>query len=627
MNNNKSFFVISNGSSETYPNNTLTNFTNRLPAPIDIPEDEKYEVAVESVGFSCLFRNIKLPENDFFPSFMISDCLKSYQLNRFGLCPDGVQNVNPICSRPLDLTKDFKVLEHGGTHYGTDDAPCFWHFGKFAEKFYTQEELTAYFDKINNQYETAIKFINGKLEFGRPELGKWYWVLVHPTMMETFGFEASMYLKFKYTEKIESIYGAAHAYMEEEDGTKYLFWRKKVIEKLVNYQGEIYFAFQIGLITDWLRATKTITSQSTLPTVVKVVSDKIEPQIFNSSFSNDMVVFCPDFKKRDNYYFHEFESKQYIPILNSTITDFDIKLCDEDNKQLQLLPGVPTILKLNFRKMEAKRTFNVRLTSVKSKEFRKNTNCNFKVKLPNVLSLDKSWRVALTSISHPNIFKTFLTNKNSRGLFVRQTAGNATLKQAAKVLPDEVYTIDKFVEEIKEFFEKNNFGEVTLSSDNKLSIKFYKTGTFIVSNNILRVLGYNEKINLKGYTTEITIDSSNSNLQIIQPENSPTVVYILSFGSPINLEVLRPNYIIAYTNFIESSIIGGIYSKILRVIPITNTDKGFVITEFKHKEYLELQNTEISELEVVLRAHDGEYVNFGTQEDIILNLEFTNSPD
>ena len=617
MDTNKSVFLISNGSEKTHPNNTLTKFTNKLPEAIEIPQNEKYEMAVESVGFSCYFRNIKLPEDDFYPSFIISNCIKSTDMTRDGRCVYG-QELDKICSSPIT----FKFFDN------EDMKNCYWYMGRFSEKYYTENELTTFFDAINREYNTEIKFVDGLLQFGREFDQPWYWVLVHPTMMETFGFEASMYLKYKYNEQLDfkSIFKigdsvSIHSVIEEE-GVKTLLWRKKVLEKLVNYNGHLYFAYQIGLMTNFLRASNNDISKRCIPRLVKVESDNIEPQIFNNSFSNDLVVFGPDFQRNEDYYFHEFETKQYVPILNSTITDFDIRLCDEDNKQLQLLPGVPTILKVDIRKMETQTRFNVRLTSIKTKEFKNNTNSHFKVKLPNVLSLDSNWRVALTSISHPNVYKTFLPDKQNRGMYVRQVEGNTIVKQAIKIYKDDLYTLESLVYELQEFFTKHNFGRVTESPDHKLTITFEKTGSFYVSNNVLRVLGYNDRLNQNEKATEIFIDRNNNNLKVLKDEND-IEKYVLEFNEPINMDFLKPNYIISYTNFIESSIIGGIYSKILRVIPLASKERGFVITEFKHNEYIKLQNTEISEIEINLRSHDGEYVNFGTQEDVIFNLEFT----
>jgi hypothetical protein len=42
---------------------------------------------------------------------------------------------------------------------------------------------------------------------------------------------------------------------------------------------------------------------------------------------------------------------------------------------------------------------------------------------------------------------------------------------------------------------------------------------------------------------------------------------------------------------------------------------------------LDLQNTEINEIEIELRSHDGEYIYFGNDQNVILNLEFSNYLD
>ena len=139
-------------------------------------------------------------------------------------------------------------------------------------------------------------------------------------------------------------------------------------------------------------------------------------------------------------------------------------------------------------------------------------------------------------------------------------------------------------------------------------------------------MGCDYPLNLNDNATKIVINNRNPILRFGKNEDG-TENYILQFNLPINLDALQPNYMIAYTNFIESSIIGGIYSRILRVIPVSSKETGYVISDFKHKEFIALQNTEISEIEIVLRAHDGEYVYFGTNENLILNLEFSTSTE
>jgi len=82
----KSVFLISNGSSNYFPKNTLTNFRNKLPEDFDVND---YEVAVKSIGFSTVFKEIKTPENGF-PSFFISkNLLPTYGFTPSELVSDG----------------------------------------------------------------------------------------------------------------------------------------------------------------------------------------------------------------------------------------------------------------------------------------------------------------------------------------------------------------------------------------------------------------------------------------------------------------------------------------------------------------------------------------------------------
>jgi hypothetical protein len=139
----------------------------------------------------------------------------------------------------------------------------------------------------------------------------------------------------------------------------------------------------------------------------------------------------------------------------------------------------------------------------------------------------------------------------------------------------------------------------------------------VVSNYVLKVIGYTGPINNLSAGSRIVIDDANVYVKKINNN------YELEFKSDINTDMLKPDYMIAYSNIVSSTIIGGSYNKILRIIPIYKSEEDYVIKEFIHKEYIEIENTEISEIEIALRAHDGTYVNFATNKEIILNLEFT----
>ena len=152
-------------------------------------------------------------------------------------------------------------------------------------------------------------------------------------------------------------------------------------------------------------------------------------------------------------------------------------------------------------------------------------------------------------------------------------------------------------------------------------------GELIISNYILQLLGYNGFIDHDSQhpITRIVVDGLHNSIRI-QSITDTEDHYILEFKTDMDLDILRPDYVIAYSNIVSSSIIGGAYSKILRIIPIYKTEEDYVIKEFRHKEFIELQNTEIVEIEIELRSHDGSLVNFATKKDVILNLEFKHGP-
>jgi hypothetical protein len=385
------------------------------------------------------------------------------------------------------------------------------------------------------------------------------------------------------------------------------------------YRNEQYYAFyiddskQLGI----LRSSKDnvfTTVEKRYPKLIKITCDNVRPQIFNSSYSQDLMVFCPDFEKIGKYYFHEFENKQYISIANSVLSDFEINLVDEENKKLQLLTGVPSIIKLSIKKMEVE-TFNVRITSSKTKEYRYNKNCSFKVKLPNTLSLDRNWSVCLTYINHPNIYTTFHENENTRKVLFKQAGVESHYKLTFGGAA--VYEKEDIVDDLNKFFSNINAGSATLEKNDRIKIVFNNKGVMVVSNFVLRVLGYTGPMDNTQLGTRIVIDPSNP---YITTNNQNKYEFL--FQSDINVDVLKPDYMIAYTNIVSSTIIGGSYNKILRIIPIYSSTDDYVIKEFHHKEYIELQNTEISEIEIALRSHDGSLVNFGNTKDVILNLEF-----
>jgi hypothetical protein len=626
MSEKKTFFLISNGSSELYGDNTLTKFKNRLPEILELPESDNWVAAVESVGFSCKFKNVHIPENKLIPSFILGNCKKNVPYTREERCK--TLHHQELCAT-IDF--DFKNNEDGQN--------CIWTYHYFEDKMYTQYEMYQYFyDLMANsnlkQLYTYYDDKTGRLEFdntGNVEKGtSHYWLLIHPSMIHTFGIPITPLLITgnEYWKRVGhnkyALIKIGEYGQEEELNSNTPF--------TTYYKNEKYFAYDM-----YCKYPRLYCNPSSVftdpdrryPKVIKILCDKIKPQIFNSTHSQDLIVFCPDFNnKKDKYYFVEFENQQYVSLSNSILSDFEVRLCDEENNKLQLLTGVPSIVKLSIKKME-EQAFNVRLTSSKTKEITSNTNSSFKVRLPNTLSLNRNWSVALTSINHPNIFSTFLEKSTTRSILFKYIADDGILFTTVKFSfeKDRTYSKNEIINNLNDFFVSSNIGVVYLSDRNKVEMLFKYQGELIISNYILQLLGYNGFIDHDSQhpITRIVVDGLHNSIRI-QSITDTEDHYILEFKTDMDLDILRPDYVIAYSNIVSSSIIGGAYSKILRIIPIYKTEEDYVIKEFRHKEFIELQNTEIVEIEIELRSHDGSLVNFATKKDVILNLEFKHGP-
>jgi hypothetical protein len=613
----KTFFLISNGSSDIYSDNTLTNFRNRLPEIIELPENENWVAAVESVGFSNNFRNVYVPENESLPSFIISNCKKNIP-NRLTKCQTIFQP--ELCP---EISFNFEENE--------DMQNCAWDYHRFENKMYTPKEMQEFFFKIEEKKNipglyisyapklNTIRVMNG----GNAENNSThFWIMIHPTMMQTFNIPLTPELTGG--EFWKKVGANKYILVKKDSGFETEVYSHTPF--ITYYKNEKYYAFDMYYkYPDFENNASNIFTnpEKRFPKLVKVVCGNITPQIFNTSYSQDLIVFCPDFNKKEKYYFKEFENKQYVSISNSMLSDFEVRLCDDENKRLQLLSGVPSIIKLSIKKMEEE-TFNVRLTSALTKEFPNNTNSSFKVKLPNTLSLNRNWRVSLTSINHPNIYTTFLEPTNSRMILFKYMDGDDSVLTSILFTfeKEKTYTKLEIIEHLNNFFFTSGIGNVVLEDD-RVEISFVFKGYLIISNFILQVLGYNGVIDHSAGVTKIIIDASNTDIKVWEI-NEERVKYIIKCNMPVDLNVLRPDYIMAYTNIVSSTIIGGEYSKILRIIPIHKSSDDFVLNEFHHKEYIELQNTEINEIDVELRSHDGHIINFGTKKDVILNLEFKN---
>lgn len=609
----KIIYVLSNGGGNYYPTNTLTNFTNNFPIPLEV--GGKYEIGVQCIGFSSRFKQILLPSSPDIPSLIISNCNVK---DRLTTCIDEEHGSKHGCDGPVKFDfedQDLKcsLTKEGRTVCVTEECR-YWKY-YFEDKVYTTKDLEELQQRIEDNTGVLLKLENNRMIFDIPdsyaEKYTYFWVMLHPTFMETFNFQ-------------NILLGTSERSKGDLYDTIYhvSIGGKSHIERRVVYKGQEYFAYLISrkkigfqkYVDTSLVSAKFDLDAPRYPKFIKVVSDNIQPQILNSKYSKDLLIFSPDYSQRENYTFREIECIDYVPLLSDVITNFNIKLLDETDQQLQLLKGHATIVKLILRKMPPnKESFNVRITSAPSENYKDNLPHKFKVKLPSSISLDSRWKVCVNSISHPANFATFLELENSRQVAFKFAETGDVVKCTFK--SNYLYNEEELTSELNKFLIDNDIGRCEVVK-NTLSLFVEAQGSFIFSNFTAKILGLNKKI-VKDTPFMIKLVGVS---EYSTPENE----YVIVAKDKIDLNYLKPNYIMMYSNLVKSTVVGGEFTQLLRIAPIKDTNLEYVIMEFKHKEFYDLQNFELSTIEIELRAHDGHFVNFVSSQDVILNLEFSN---
>jgi len=334
-------FLISNGSLDTYPNNTLTNFKNKLPTILEHSENENWCVAIESIGFSTNFRNIDLPKNPEAPSFMLTNC--QYNVARCpNMCTTKFNATHCVVDDECLINVNFKFEPN------EDNQLCWWQFYRFEDKFYTPEDMNAFFKKTRLKVDAFIgidddyRFTATNTDSNDTKAD--LWILISESMMSTFKIP-------KYHSKESTDYFKKTASGKYEIVRKFYDQWEYVHNELpyiTHYKGDKYYAFRlesekktkIPITLSGGLNNKVSNPKKTFPTLVKVESSNVKQQIFNSTYSKDLLCFCPDFSVNDKYFFHEFENRQYVSLSNTNITDLNIKLLDHNNEQINLLKGI-----------------------------------------------------------------------------------------------------------------------------------------------------------------------------------------------------------------------------------------------------------------------------------------------
>ncbi|MCZ2207701.1 hypothetical protein [Cylindrospermopsis raciborskii] len=608
----ETLYIISNGSTNFY-SNTLTNFTNKMPIPLQI--GKRYEIGIQSIGFWCQFQNVLSPPKNIV-SLYITDCKAVKEARTFDCVRDSIEE------GPLEILCEADINWHDATKPVCKQGTCIpqcrlwsWHLNN---KSYDLQDIQDLCQDISSKTGIIAEFINSRLQFRvSPQTkNKPFWIMMHPTFMKSFEF-----MPYATVSKSVDMLGKVQAALINSvaiDGTDH-----RITMPRISHRGQFYHSYIIEyeendgvFIEKYLLSNVKQLDESIFPKTVHVDSDSIQAQILNSKYSQCLLVFSPNIKQ-EKYLFREIDTVNYVPLLNNIISHINIKLLDSTDEELHLLPGPASIVKLLLREMISNQnTFTITLTSERSKNYMDNTSSSFKVKIPNTITIDNNtWRVCLNSICFPTTFSTFPSDEKQR----RLGWVSNTIRVIHVFKSKHKYTESEIVSEIDSFLKINDIGSCVLEL-NKIVFTFKKRGRMITDSFVSRLLGIiptSDPNVKKSYITDIT------NIPVESFENSATGTHTTTLPYSVALNYSQPNYLMIYSNIVKPVVIGGEYKKLLRICPIVESQLEFTTEYFKHKEYCELENSHIDTIEIVLASHDGELINFKDTHDVIVNLQFS----
>jgi len=594
-----SIYLISNGSTDYYPENKLTQFTNHLPVPIEFNESDKWEVGVESFGISCNFKKTHLNVTN--PHILISSCQqdeKTCDETCVGEKPVKFQLEDENCWKKFYLTKDTREIIKPET------------FSRLGSEIYS---------KVGILLSLSSNQLSLDLNQSQKENKESFWIALSKDFCEQYGLSGEFIRRqeFNTTNLLTSTYDPYyHINFVSING-------QRLRQRQATLGGDEYNIYFLGYHSKAKKfarlSSDVFVLEKNYPKLVKIFCNEIEPQIFNNTFSKDLLIFSPDFQRTEDFFFKEVECPDFIPLINTTISEITIKLVDENNEQLRIERGHATIIKLRLRKMSRqKKSFNIRLSSEKSTLFPNNTNYSFKVKLPKFIDLDDGykWRVCVTSINHPAKFSTMLVEENDRKIIFQEKGG-----ELKKLVFDTntIYNEERLFSDFDAFLKSNDIGHIASASDGKKEIRITRPGKLVIAKFIGGILGFSTD-----YSKHLIINASKIDTDLRSWDANKLAPKLLKQLKEADVSLLNPNYIMIYSDIVKSTIIGGNFSKILKIIPLKQTNLNYVIQEFRTKELIELERTQLDVIEIHLRSHDGAFINFLSNQDVILNLEFTN---
>lgn len=379
---------------------------------------------------------------------------------------------------------------------------------------------------------------------------------------------------------------------------------------------------------------------------VKVVTD-----IINPVYSHNQALAITT-RPRNDYstgrlLSYEPVNKEYFALNGSHVSQISISFTTEHDTPLKLTVGQPTLVILEFKRMENKKQFVVRVDSSQDPT---GSAVNFQASLPPMLSLDprQRWAVTLNSIIYNGEFKNILPSNTANFIEVEMPdpasalGASSTPKSIIKRVPliwetldSQQDLFDKITKALSKFMQDRNGRLITGNEE-------------VITNQIVTNANLDENI-----FTNIRNDPENGILKmscrakqgflklpyawgvLLGARKDPTPDGFIQYKmnkdqqikmeQPMNYNAWVPNFMMVFASFVDHNALGHISAPILRTIPLTLSPhpEYYRTYEPKMEEYHTVTYSQLANLQFHLRQINGDYIQFKNEDQtVIISLKF-----
>ena len=664
--------LLSNGSSNLFKDNSLTLFSNKLHAPINLNPSNYNYIALQEVGISLNSSNIRIPNEK--PAIIYFEWDKTFN------------------KQSEDLSKYHIAKKVFITTY-EDNKSTF--FSKFPNKFgiYSseahidnriyntdtiEEELKrfSFFSSHTNHFFDGKLEINLFKEFYKKQINKinshhFWWqrfeIKRRNSNLKTNKLNQNLEIGLLIHRNLAEALKLSNYHVKENLPTNS---SRIEITSSIEINSETYFLYFIRA-DDIIRGKVFFNDiiKSNEDNVINIDCNIVDPYISNGNFCNTIATFN-NITNKQKFLKYSPNSRTFYKLIGNEIDTIKIRISDKNYNQLNLFPGIPTILKLIMKSKKVMDfTSNLRVSSNASgtSHFR-NKNSNFRVVLPSndIFQSEKS-QLSIASITYPNSFKVLPSHLNSNQIkkiylysdqhvneyemnFFTEEDSELSEDISSDLSLDPVTLITNFNKKFKKDKIKWQYDDRT----HRISINTKKNAYLLqipiplgnllglqetdinfsnpmIANHVFKSTWY-YKVFLTEKLVDIMKNENNLSVYELLGKNSFPVdnfFYValssndeFNFNQSINLGLHRPRYALVYNNIIEDSIVDNSYYKILKTIYFEESDSKWNTITYKNDEYKKVQEKTPLYLEFSLRLPSGDLVEFENDEDdVVINLK------